>query len=188
MCDVSEPLSTLRYLLMELRRTTLLIKACSFLTGRCGAAGRGRITSGRSGGHWRLGSCWQARRAPSDDVRPVYLSLRGMWIHVNKSFLFLSSITFGVLKYGHFKFLLFFYFISLKLNGNMAFICRITYVALQLVLFCIFKASEIKALYDRLSDFDKRPLQYEARVSGRTTARFAKSKRSGHAGVDAVRR
>ena len=116
------------------------------------------------------------------------LSISASQRYVNTSFLFPSSITFGVLKFGHFKFLLFFYFISVKLNGNMAFIRTITYVALQLVLFCIFKASEIKALYDKLSDFDKRPLQYEARVSGRTTARFAKSKRSGRAGVDAVRR
>ena len=54
---------------------------------------------------------------------------------------------------------------------------------------CSFsQVSKIKTLYEALSEFDRRPLKYEARAptSGRSTGRFGRSK--SYTGLDAVKR
>ena len=52
------------------------------------------------------------------------------------------------------------------------------------------EADNIKRLYDKLSDFDKAPLSFEARQKKAMRGRFAHSKgnRSGHVGEEPVKR
>ena len=49
-------------------------------------------------------------------------------------------------------------------------------------------AEKIKSLYDDLIDYDKQPLVFRTRQVRPSSGRFGRSKRTGHATVDAVKR
>ena len=50
------------------------------------------------------------------------------------------------------------------------------------------QAEKIKKLYDKLLDYDKKPLIFDKRKSRPSRGRFARIKRSGHVSAETVKR